>query len=581
MTDTLYHCLLDVTNSNTETTSLVSSTKDGSLSSQDDTEHIPSLSSPSTTSTLSSPSSSLIEVTLEVCEKRSNDITLPTSSILDAIDNKENSTDCHLKTVGMVTPIQHNDQQHQHVKESLNKLTDHSNQATGKTMIKVSPGSHSHNKSTSKRRKTHNHSQQEQQRHQDSTHIKDTKGSPDFLDIYTSPILAPVSRSTTTSSHVCLECQVSKSTLWRKGPDGHKTLCNACGLRYAKFCRGLRSTWKMTPSLKQRRSFNIDTDSTSSTSKKTTTSLAVAKVKKSTQNDGLCAKKVYLKAGMYSSGTNQFGKGTMARLNFTLPIHQGAIIMGKEKDFKLPLDIIQDYESGRLFGWADSSSSKKPPGYARILHNIFVERKPRKENDNAVCQCIPPKDGHGCGDDCLNRMMFFECDPSTCPCGDRCSNQKFKKRQFVKSLKVYLTDGRGWGIRTKDFIRQGTLITEYRGEIISDKTCQERIRTVYKHQKNFYFLDYHKGEVIDACSKGSEARFINHGCDPNCHIEKWSRRGEYHLGVFASQDIPAGSELFYDYNFSLFDTEAIGQECRCGSTNCRGFLGKRPGQTRK
>ncbi|ORE06369.1 hypothetical protein BCV72DRAFT_305566 [Rhizopus microsporus var. microsporus] len=32
----------------------------------------------------------------------------------------------------------------------------------------------------------------------------------------------------------CEYCQVSTSPEWRRGPSGHKTLCNACGLRYAR-----------------------------------------------------------------------------------------------------------------------------------------------------------------------------------------------------------------------------------------------------------------------------------------------------------------------------------------------------------
>ncbi|KAG2213912.1 hypothetical protein INT47_001181 [Mucor saturninus] len=32
----------------------------------------------------------------------------------------------------------------------------------------------------------------------------------------------------------CENCQTNKSPEWRRGPSGHKTLCNACGLRYAR-----------------------------------------------------------------------------------------------------------------------------------------------------------------------------------------------------------------------------------------------------------------------------------------------------------------------------------------------------------
>ncbi|CAB4429682.1 unnamed protein product [Rhizophagus irregularis] len=41
-------------------------------------------------------------------------------------------------------------------------------------------------------------------------------------------------RSAPSSNKVCHHCQRKDSPEWRKGPDGPKTLCNACGLRYAK-----------------------------------------------------------------------------------------------------------------------------------------------------------------------------------------------------------------------------------------------------------------------------------------------------------------------------------------------------------
>jgi SET domain-containing protein len=53
-------------------------------------------------------------------------------------------------------------------------------------------------------------------------------------------------------------------------------------------------------------------------------------------------------------------------------------------------------------------------------------------------------------------------------------------------------------------------------------------------------------------------------------------KGESHFGVFASEDIKANSELFYDYNFSTFNGSVESQQiCYCGSQLCRGTIGKK------
>ncbi|XP_012835595.1 PREDICTED: putative GATA transcription factor 22 [Erythranthe guttata] len=36
---------------------------------------------------------------------------------------------------------------------------------------------------------------------------------------------------------VCDECRTDNTPLWRKGPNGPQTLCNACGLRHARALR--------------------------------------------------------------------------------------------------------------------------------------------------------------------------------------------------------------------------------------------------------------------------------------------------------------------------------------------------------
>ena len=52
--------------------------------------------------------------------------------------------------------------------------------------------------------------------------------------------------------------------------------------------------------------------------------------------------------------------------------------------------------------------------------------------------------------------------------------------------------------------------------------------------------------------QGALGRFINHSCRPNCETQKWMVRGELAIGLFASEDIPAGVELTFDYNFERY-----------------------------
>lgn len=71
---------------------------------------------------------------------------------------------------------------------------------------------------------------------------------------------------------------------------------------------------------------------------------------------------------------------------------------------------------------------------------------------------------------------------------------------------------------------------------------------------------------------GGDGRFVNHSCEPNCEMQKWSVHGLPRMALFASRDIKPGEELTYDYNFALFNPSE-GQECRCGSSGCRGVIG--------
>lgn len=119
--------------------------------------------------------------------------------------------------------------------------------------------------------------------------------------------------------------------------------------------------------------------------------------------------------------------------------------------------------------------------------------------------------------------MYIEC-TDNCPTGIKCSNKRFqshKTSDYTKVVGVQPYPGRGFGLQSKTEISKNSFIMEYRGEVINTETLIRRMDTIYLHAKNHYFLTYGPNEVIDGHRKGTIARFANHSCDPNCHIEKW------------------------------------------------------------
>jgi len=89
---------------------------------------------------------------------------------------------------------------------------------------------------------------------------------------------------------------------------------------------------------------------------------------------------------------------------------------------------------------------------------------------------------------------------------------------------------------------------------------------------NFYFLTISQGIIIDAGQYGSIARFLNHSCNPNCSIKRWSVGNTTHIGVFAARPIPKGTELTIDYQYDRFGS-GHRQACFCGEKNCARFIG--------
>ncbi|XP_068072231.1 histone-lysine N-methyltransferase, H3 lysine-36 specific isoform X2 [Danio rerio] len=226
----------------------------------------------------------------------------------------------------------------------------------------------------------------------------------------------------------------------------------------------------------------------------------------------------------------------------------------------------------------DRRNDKKPPPYKQIKVNkpfgkVLIISADLSEIPRCNCKAT---DENPCGMDseCINRMLLYECHPQVCPAGERCQNQCFIKRQYCQ-VETFRTLSRGWGLRCVHDIKKGGFISEYVGEVIDEEECRARIKHAQENNiGNFYMLTLDKDRIIDAGPKGNEARFMNHCCQPNCETQKWTVNGDTRVGLFSLTDIPAGTELTFNYNL-----ECLGNGktvCKCGASNCSGFLGVRP-----
>ncbi|TRY57703.1 hypothetical protein DNTS_025920 [Danionella cerebrum] len=223
-------------------------------------------------------------------------------------------------------------------------------------------------------------------------------------------------------------------------------------------------------------------------------------------------------------------------------------------------------------------SSRKPPPYKLIKSNKpfgKVQLYVADLSEIPRCNC-KPTDERPCSQDsqCLNRMLQYECHPQVCPAGERCYNQCFSKRLYPDT-EVIKTEGRGWGLKTKQELKKGDFVMEYVGELIDSEECKQRIRHANEnHVTNFYMLTLTKDRVIDAGPKGNLSRFMNHSCSPNCETQKWTVNGDVRIGLFTLCDIAADIELTFNYNLDCLGNGRT--SCHCGSENCSGFLGVKP-----
>ena len=204
--------------------------------------------------------------------------------------------------------------------------------------------------------------------------------------------------------------------------------------------------------------------------------------------------------------------------------------------------------------------------------------KPRRQRVEDPCHCQPDRSSdpndpaniccldsscmiHACQEECL----------ANCPAQEYCGNKRIQQGLFhTDDLQVIDCGKKGRGLRLLKPIVQGSLICEYTGRAVKAVKLH-RLFAKYQLDRRLYIMALNPQVYLDARQKGGLARFINHSCNPNCKVERWTVKGIVRAVVTAMRDIEPGEELTFDYQWERQPGRAL-TKCYCQSPNCRGTL---------
>jgi hypothetical protein len=130
----------------------------------------------------------------------------------------------------------------------------------------------------------------------------------------------------------------------------------------------------------------------------------------------------------------------------------------------------------------------------------------------------------------------------------------------------------GYGVFAARRIRKGTTVIEYIGDRVSHEEADARYEDKDPDDNHTFLFTVDSKTVIDGGVAGNDARFINHGCDPNCESTTQKKR----IYIEAIRTIQPGEELAYDYQIERDPDDPPNVDeifaCRCGAAKCRGSM---------
>ncbi|KAI3793846.1 hypothetical protein L1987_36469 [Smallanthus sonchifolius] len=222
------------------------------------------------------------------------------------------------------------------------------------------------------------------------------------------------------------------------------------------------------------------------------------------------------------------------------------------------------------------------PQNHHLFHCQYCPLEKAKNADNPE-----PCKGH------LLRKFIKEC-WRKCGCTMDCGNRVVQRGPTCK-LQVFSMEGKGWAVRSVEYLPKGSFVCEYVGEILTNTELYERNKRSLKNERHTYPVsldaDWGSEQVLkdeealclDATHFGNVARFINHRCFDSNLIEipvemETPHHHYYHIAFFTKRNIDPYEELTWDYGIDFEDVDhpIKAFECQCGSSYCRDVKRKAP-----
>ncbi|KAJ5063904.1 hypothetical protein J3E74DRAFT_443701 [Bipolaris maydis] len=184
------------------------------------------------------------------------------------------------------------------------------------------------------------------------------------------------------------------------------------------------------------------------------------------------------------------------------------------------------------------------------------------------CGCLVIPGKRVCDSDkCLCVKFNRECDAELCgSCGAteildpvnrynedvvarNCFNVAIQRGVPRKTLLGH-SEVHGFGLYMGEDIEKGEYIGEYTGEAISVNEGNRRL-TIYDYQKTMYLFRLNSKQEVDATYMGNKLRFINNADDKytNCAPRNLLCNTVFRIALFATTNIKAGTELYFNYNY--------------------------------